>query len=253
MLGQGDIHINMHKDFLSRIKLVLSGRKLFPWGASIGLGRGVMSGINEGRTPVADSLSVISRAENVRIDWLLLGKGTPFFVNHCASDQECADLVGDFMDEQWSVYLVTDGRCIALVLSQPGQYQIGERWIDYTIIEVIAGAIGEATYERLRSCLGPDNYIPKSGDLHLVETDRERFSELASGKIGTWVIATSPNSILSRARAIAIDDLPESKAVAEEQGEFKSEKEKELLQTFRQLSNSDMDKALQIISVLKIS
>jgi len=109
-----DIH---NKEFLSRINKVLAGRRKHPWGKAIGLKNAIITTIFDGKVPTAPTLEKIHRAENVRLDWLVLGEGSPYFVNDSLSDAELAHTLARVDTRLATVYAITDGARVVVAVS----------------------------------------------------------------------------------------------------------------------------------------
>lgn len=71
----------MSNSFNDRLEIVLDGRKVTPWGKSLGLSNSVLGVMTQGTAPGPDHLKIIANAENVSINYLLTGDGCPFVVN----------------------------------------------------------------------------------------------------------------------------------------------------------------------------
>ena len=178
-------------DFLSRINFIIGDRRAYPWGEAIGIGRGVVQRIRDGVVPGGEALAAITRSENASLSWLLAGTGRPFLVGCCPTDAECADQVDALLEEPgWTVYFITDGQAAVLVLTQPAQFEVRDRPIDYTAVEVLAGPIGPETSARLRAGDHP---------VHQVQTSPRQVADLAAGRVGTYAL-TAEGGLLERAK-----------------------------------------------------
>lgn len=265
MHGQPTGYIYMHNDFLSNIEKLLGRRDLYPWSDRIGLGRGVANGIAKGTPPKADALTVISRAENVRIDWLLKGEGTPYSIIRARSDGECAEIIEEHLgEEEWRVHLVTDGTNTAYVLTQPGQYQIKDRMVDYTILEVITGPCGnEAAQAIYRRAF---HFESKPLEHYLVDTDKATMRDLITGNMGTYAIALSDHALLRKAKSVTADFIATfvaSMSLLHESGALQPQRsvaeiaenyqgiEAEVIEVFRAIPDAEKEKALRILKILK--
>jgi len=198
----------MNNDLEERIKTILSGRKIHSWGNEIGLTRGIIHKLNQGKLPGADKLGPIIRAENVSISWLIEGVGHPYLVNNCVSDIDCYDTLENLYDEDWNTYLVTDGVQIAIVLMQPGGYTVNKVDYLYTIVEVIVGAIGPRALERVATTANGEN-------IHLALTSSTTMNKLQKGQIGTYQLLKAENGVLKTATLIIGTGSPEFKKYKE--------------------------------------
>lgn len=172
----------------------------------MGLTRGTINRMHQGQVPSTETIMALMRYENMRPDWFLKDEGTPYSIIRARSDSECAELLEELLgEEEWRVYLVTDGVNIAYVLTQPGQYQVKDRWVDYTIMEVITGPCGnEAVQAIYRRAFHPE----RTPLVHqLVETDRATMHDLVAGKMGTYAIALADHALLRKAQPITAESL----------------------------------------------
>lgn len=165
-------------NFKERIETILEGRKLHPWGSSLGLGRGLLDGISQGTIPKADALAMISRAENVRIDWLITGEGAPYLVSRFPDEAEALEHLEVLLEEEgWSGYVVSDGAREALVLVLPRQImaKTGET-VAAPVVEVLVGG-GPALPVAAEAVLG---------ELREVTVEPETLAHLSNGHLGTY-------------------------------------------------------------------
>lgn len=223
-----------------RLAVVLNGRKKYPWGERIGLGRNAIQALSSGRMPTAEKLLPIVRADNVSLSWLLDGRGDPFLVSHDESAEQLAHHLRDLLDEEdWTVHLVTSPTRAVFVLTQPGQYQVGQRWIDYTIVEIVAGPLGPAVVEALAEALPGDQI------LH-VQTDTETVDRLAGGWMGNRELLGDEEQpgLLSRCTHIGLDVLEAAAA------DTTSSEERVLLEKFRRLTPQNKHHAWAVVNAL---
>ena len=178
-----------------RLTYVLHGRMKHKWGKDIGITKSVIDSLWKGKIPGADKLSPAIRAENLSLSWLLEGMGNPYLVNHCTSDEECYSVLDEMYAEEWKTYIVTDGCQIAIVLTQPGSYQIKDDPYLYTIIEVLTGNIGD---DALNLVL--DNVTNKT--VFHIETSCSTMNDLIRGNVGTYQLLHAENALLSNAHLI---------------------------------------------------
>lgn len=199
-------HIFMHKSetIFDRLHILMDGREKYPWGQSIGLGKGTIDGMTRtGSIPGGDTLAAIRRCENARIDWILDGRGAPYSVSCVTNDEAGAELLDELMVEpDWRITIVTDGLRIALVLDQPGAFEVKDgkdadgqqryKFIAYSILEVLAGNVGRLTMDLVRGW--------KSVSLALVAADD--LSKIERGRVGTWRLLLAPDAMLREAQPI---------------------------------------------------
>lgn len=193
------IFMDKHATIIDRITALMDGRDKYPWGQSIGLGKGVIDGMTRtGSIPGGDTLSAIRRCENARIDWILDGRGAPYSVSCATSDEVAEELLQDLLEESWNIYIVTDSQRIALVLAQMGSFDVkdgktdvGEqrfRTINHPIIEVIVGHIGRLTMDLVRSRI--EHWVS------LELTTADVMTQIERGRLGTWRLVLAPDAIV---------------------------------------------------------
>lgn len=193
-----------------RLEVVADGRKLYPWAKSIGISKGSIESVMKlGGSLGGDSLSLMHRVENVRIDWLLEGRGTPYSVNVCLSDEDAVELIDELLAEEWRAYIVTDRKRIAIVLEQDGAFKTKDgkdaegvqqwRTVKYKIVEVIAGAIGRLSIQRIK-----DDSTTKIACVIEVTTDI--LTKIEKGQIGTYRMFMAPQPIIGTASQIVRPD-----------------------------------------------
>ena len=182
----------------TRITQLLSDRRPHTWAMSIGLSRGSMESVMKlGGMLGSEALSAIRRCENVRIDWLLDGRGQPYSTSCVTSDEAAVELLQELMTEQnWSINIVTDGYRRALVLEQPGNLDVKDgkaedgsqcfRTIHYSIIEVIVGHVGQQVMDLVRS----------HPQVSLARVGSDEMTEIEQGRVGTWQLLQAQNAIL---------------------------------------------------------
>lgn len=176
--------------FLNRLTTVLGEREKHPWGAMLGIGRGTIGNMFTGTIPTSETLNAISRHENINTTWLLDGRGEPYIVHKFADDEECADYLDALFDEKsWTVYLVTDQKRLALVLTMPARYKVKEEWVSYMVVEVLAGRCGRKTLNRVRA------EIPVCS-VFLINTYPHTMHDLSRGQIGTYRLLYSSSPLL---------------------------------------------------------
>lgn len=194
-------------EFNNRLQYLLSGRDKHPWGAAIGLNKGTIDGMTRtGSTPGGESLRMIHRCENVSLDWLLEGRGAPFIVTAYPPNGEAEQILEEWLqDPTWALTLVTDGARYAVILDQPRIFSVkdgkdlsGEpqyRGIPYRKVEILVGAVGPLTMERLRL------EAPKRA-IRLVEVPSEVLGQLHTGKLGSYKLWGAPDATLAGAKLI---------------------------------------------------
>jgi|GEM_PF-2350895 len=189
-----------------RINYLLDGRKLYPWAQSIGISKGSIEGVMKlGGMLGGDALSAIGRCENARVDWLLEARGKPYLVNCVTSDEEAKEVLEDLLIERWNITIVSDGKRIALVLVQPGSFDVKDgkdddgaqrfRTIGYPIVEVIAGVIGHDTMDLVRG-------LAKQETVRMTLATPDVMTQIERGMIGTRRLFQAPGALLEAAEVI---------------------------------------------------
>ena len=171
------------ESFLDRLNFLLCGRAVSTWATGLGFGNAIADRMRAGRPPAAESLTAITRAENVSLTWLLEGRGKPFLVNKVETDAEGAELIESLLRDEpdWVAIVATCGPRYAVVLTQPGQFQKPKGpWVKYRIVEILSGPLGALTLEKIvRLRGGPPGTLQR-------ELPPEIFSGLCGGTIGTY-------------------------------------------------------------------
>ncbi|SCX40522.1 hypothetical protein [Nitrosospira sp. Nsp1] len=176
--------------FIDRLTAVLADRDKHPWGTTLGIGRGTVGNMFSGTVPTSETLNAISRHENVNITWLLDGRGEPYNVHKFPDDEECVEYLDSLFDEKsWTVYLVTDQKRLALVLTMPAQYKVKEEWISYSVVEILAGRCGRKTLNRVRA------EIPAC-EVFIINAYSQTLTDLSRGNIGTYKLLHSNPPLL---------------------------------------------------------
>lgn len=208
--------------------------------------------------PKGEALALIAKAENASFQWLITGEGSPFSVFRGRSDAECAEQLDIHLgEEDWRVHVITDGPNHAYVLTLPGQYQIKDRWVDYTIMEVITGPCGNETAQVIYR----RTFHFESGplELYLVNVDIDTMHELVSGTLGTYKIALADHALLRKAKPVTGEVIVtqvsgvEAKRSAEpqERPEPYQGLEAEILAEIHKMDEAEKKTALRVIKALK--
>lgn len=185
----------MTESFVDRLNFVLDDRKQTPWGRSLGFAGGSISSIFGGRVPGSEILNVIHRAENVNLNWLLTGEGSPYIVEYFQSADALSDYVCAMLhEEEWVVHVVSHIDTACLVLTQPGAYEFKGKWVDYRMVHVIVGPGDDV----LKNVL--DDYHKSGGHIFVSELSEEQRQDIMSGQIGTYLLFGQMNPLLNTIR-----------------------------------------------------
>lgn len=251
------IHIFMQKfaSITERLHFIMDGRDKYPWGQAIGLGKGAIDGMTRGgSTPGGETLSAISRYENARVDWILDGRGTPYNITCVTSDEDGAELLDDYFNENpnWNPTVLTDGKRIAVVLDVPAVYYVKDgkdddgaplfREIRYFAMEVIVGAIGALAVAMTRAHSLPDR-------MALVRTSPEIMKLVTRGGVGTWRMLQAPGAIISDEEYIGAND-PFLAQFNQQEAFPTSPDEAILLDHYRAMAPNDRSAVNQIVTTM---
>lgn len=182
-------------NFEDRLTFVLGERKRTPWGASLGFTSTSVSSMFSGHIPGQDFLQAIRRAENVNLNWLLTGEGSPYIVEYFQSADALSDYVCAMLhEEEWVVHVVSHIDTACLVLTQPGAYEFKGKWVDYRMVHVIVGPGDEV----LKNVL--DDYHKSGGHIFVSELSEEKRQDIMSGQVGTYLLFDQMNPLLNTVR-----------------------------------------------------
>lgn len=231
-----------------RLTRLVGDRKIYPWAKSIGVSKGTIESImGKGGMPGAETLGMIQRSENARLDWLLEGRGTPYYVTVCATDQAARSVLQDLLsDEQWEVTAVSDTQRLAFVLSQPGGYDVKDRHFDYTILEVIAGAIGPQSITEVRN-----RFVHHMGvtGLYYAQIEANQMRQIENGEVGTYHLFGAANAILKSRKPIFEESAVFEKFMRDGE-QIVAIEEVELLLNFRALGPGNQLAVKQVIAAM---
>lgn len=238
-----------HRSFQSKIDHLSFDRDKWPWLLSIGLTRGTINRLlNSDQAPSESTLRAIMRSENASLNWLTEDKGSPYMVNRVLDDQEGTDLLESFFEEPgWAGTLIdsNDYPGYAIVLTQPGQYSLNNRSVDYTIIEIIAGVMGPLT----RACF--DQHIVNQKHLELPS---DEYLRLISGLMGNAELLGWKDraGLLNNAvimKSVDMDRVAEQTTIYE--SDSLENNERLLLKKYRNLDKDDQQRLMTIADTLK--
>jgi hypothetical protein len=135
------------KDFLSKLRYLSAQRDITPWLKSLKFSDGLIGKVLKGQEPGADLLRALARTERVSLRWLEDGRGAPYLVSRMTNDEEAIEYLDELLAEDWDrlILATADDERFAVILDQPGEYRLKEKWIKYHIVEVVAGNISLET------------------------------------------------------------------------------------------------------------
>jgi len=247
------LFMDKHASIVDRLLFVMDGRDKYPWGQSIGLGKGVIDGMTRtGSIPGGETLMAIRKCENVRIDWLLEGSGEPYITTKALNDTDAVEYLEELMTEKWSLYILTDQLRLAVVLVQSGKFQVkdgkddqGEqkyKWIEYPIVEIVVGIFGNKTVGLLQR-------LAAQQQIHLTVATTAEMSALEKGMLGTYQL-TKRDGLLSRGIVI-----PENHPLFKHAGQQSlipySAEEIDMLDSFRAISQEDKQALTRVINAMR--
>lgn len=140
------------RSFFERIEFLRGETKIYPWLESMGMSRGTVSALKSGGFLSADNLAIVSRAENVNLNWLVAGEGAPYRVSAFADALSAAKHLRALGDERWVLVaqvIINDAASTAVVLQNPGSYRVGETEYLYTIVETVVCPLALPVYAAL--------------------------------------------------------------------------------------------------------
>lgn len=232
--------------FLARLLWVLAEQEKYPWCDRIGVGAGrgnTMFGTRDkaATPPTAEALNAIMRYENVSISWLLDGKGKPCLVNTFASDAQAAEWVAaQLADTAWQVHVLTDRQSYALVLTRPDHYQVKDRHVDYTRVEIAAGALAAGTLAQVRAAR-------QGQDCFRVLLSAPQLQALVNGQVSNLALLRRQDALLAQREPLADSDplwqWPVASLVV------LSPDEEQVLQQFRRMSPAQRQLFLKVAAV----
>jgi hypothetical protein len=237
-----------------RITQVLDGRKIYPWAKAIGISKGSIEAIMKlGGMPGADVLTALRRSENVRLEWILEGRGSPFAVTVCATDAEAAELLVDMTrTETWSLTVVWDTSRVALVLEQPGSYGVKDgkddkdrqlyREVPYRIADILVGRVGIGAITIARALAG-------EGDVGLVIVESVVMTLLQRGELGTYRIWDAPDALMAKRQRID-DKHPILSEFIHQMPTLETKDEVELVTYYRSMSPENKVAVNQVASAM---
>ncbi len=195
-LTQAEEGKNMELSFEERLSFILQDRKQTPWGKGLGFtGASISHIFSGGRIPGPEFLQAIRKAENVNLNWLLTGDGSPFVVEYFLSADALSDYLAAMLhEEEWVVHVCSYHDIACIVLTQPGQYEFKGKWIDYRIVHVLVGPGDEVITELLH------DYHRGQHAIFVSELTEEQRQAIIHGQVGTYLMLEQMNPMLNTVR-----------------------------------------------------
>lgn len=231
----------MSEEFKKRMELILDGRKITPWGESIGLNKGTTGRMRSGLTPGHQILNLVQKVENVSIGWLVDGVGDPFLIHHEDNDRAMANYLQALFDETgWTAYLLTDKQAPAIALVQPGEIDFKGKTVPYQITEIVTGPLGPQTLETFNRYPGGRCWVSLSG---------EEMDEINQGRVGSYRLGRLIEDADTISGPLEWTDVVDQPALAESLGTYGND-EQALLAGYRRLSPHNQESVHMIIDAL---
>lgn len=237
----------------NRLLKIKGSRSVLQWERQTGIARGNLDrGIRDGKLS-DENIRKLIRTENIRADWLLEGKGTPYQIAVFNDDLVLSELLcAHHTDEarNWTLTVIcrqSDGLPCAITLTMEVESQAvkddKKSDIDkYTVLEILTGPIGPYSREAIKR----DGW----GKRQQVTLDDAVVESLCKGGIGTYALTLDPGYLKA---AVPLDDKTLAD-VAEESAGYTiplTPPEQRLLTTYRALPNDDRARLLAIADTLK--
>lgn len=213
----------MFDSFNDRLEFVLDGRKLTPWGKSLGLSNSVLGVMSQGTAPGPDHLKVIASAENVSLNFLLTGEGSPFVVNTPPAS----------LDPESEVFLLSFGgmRAIVTLASACHTFERSGKAIEFQKLTVFRGiGFDTSTLDNPRYFQFPAIAELLAGKLSkhaLIGKQKDGLLYLARPTLEPWTAA--PSGIIDQELMRAVLVLIEKQSTGHENGALTSEQKARII------------------------
>ncbi len=170
--------------FNERLDLILQGRKITPWGKALGLSNSVIQTLSGGNAPGSDYLQLISRAENININFLLNGQGAPFVVQHTDPDYVLSWLGDRTPATPGFMHLILcDGQTM-FGLETYEHIDLRGRSVECKRFDLLASPINTALLEALKTF----------DDIRLTDLPNSLFNQLKNGRLGAFLCLGDRNA-----------------------------------------------------------
>jgi len=241
-----------------RLLKLKASRSILEWEREAGIARGNLRRAIKGDSLSEENIRKLVRTENVSVDWLLEGRGTPYYIVKLNSDAEIADALQVYFDDEAARWAVTIIRCksadvpLAIALTMPIERKGPDDtdFIKESALELITGPIGPLSSHIL--CRSGWNKV--SG----LALDDEIVADICNGKLGTYALLVDPGYLLL---STALDPqvlavITEALNVAEAPNGYHvplTFPEQALLQCYRALPVDDRQRLVVIAEALRES
>jgi hypothetical protein len=151
-------------------------------------------------------------------------------------------------ETDWTIHRLTttDEPGYCLVLTQPGQYEIKDRVVNYTIVEILAGHLGQATAKRLQKAMAKGLRVRHG------EIADDEYQRLTTGLMGNYELLgwrESPG-LLNTTLPMEADELKVADEPAGYAEDTLKSDERRLLNKYRKLTEVDRRRLLAIADTL---
>ncbi|MGR8931923.1 MAG: hypothetical protein ACU836_14920 [Gammaproteobacteria bacterium] len=248
---------NIHK-FMSvsdRLAWLKGKRPVAVWERETGIARGNLDrALKDGKLS-EENIRKLCRVENMRSDWLLIGRGTPFYVAEFVSDQAFADaLLNYFADEgqRWTLTVIrrkSNGMPCVVALTMPTSNQTANdrQPSAQMTVELLSGPIGVETSKVV--CR------PDWGRVQGLGLDDDIVRRMQCGEVGTYELLFSPGYLLqaSDLDSKVLAAISEGVAVGEQKNGYViplTPDERSMLNRYRALSGDDKARLAAISDAL---
>ena len=170
--------------FDQRLSFLIKDRKKTPWGKGLGFTSPSITAMFNGHIPGPEFLQAIQRAENVNLNWLLMGEGQPYIVHYHQTAEELASSLADLLkDKNLNVHICSIEQRAVLVVAKPEQYTFKTKVIDYLATQTFVGPTSEQLIELLqaRATMRPSSVLRAKKEL-----EAQQIDAIAGAKVGTY-------------------------------------------------------------------
>jgi hypothetical protein len=172
----GILQVLFSMNFEERLAHILAGRKVSPWGRSLGLSNSVIEQLNKGNLPGSDFLQIISRAENINLNFFLNGQGAPY----CVQEGTPGCILKWLADRSPATpgfvhLLLCNGQCM-LALESYEDILKGKRVIEYKRFDLVHTQLNDQLFDVLKEL----------DDIRAIELPPTVFKQIRNGQMGTY-------------------------------------------------------------------